>query len=124
MSIESSTFRVMSDIAWDWAIRCFGTKHCYDTKIRALRLMEEAIEYAQAVECDPNDMRKVMDMVLERPSGIPHKEIGGIMMTLAVACHNSAIDPMSAFEIELIRVLGIDPQVFAKRNLEKVQPSA
>jgi hypothetical protein len=124
MSYDKSRFQTMQTIAWEWAVRCFGKEHCFNSKVRALRLMEEAIEYAQAVECNHDDMRKVMEMVLERPPGLPHKEIGGIMMTMAVACRNSAIDPMLAFEIELLRVLAIDPLVFAQRNKEKVQPSA
>lgn len=116
--------RGMQYLAFDWALRCFGREHVFDDKVRALRCVEEVIELCQAVGVGQHDISRVMVKVYERPKGLMDQEVGGIMMTLMVFCERNGIDiEYQAFN-ELRRVLGVDSEHFARRNEEKVKPSA
>lgn len=119
-----SQMKFMTEAAYDWAERCFGIVHVNDNRVRALRLLEEAAELAQAVGCRLEDVDAVTAMVYGRPvEKDPSKELGGIMVTAAVFAHRNSYDLEDVFAKELLRVLDIDRTVFKQRNLEKVQPS-
>lgn len=119
--------QTMARIAHAWAVRCFGKEHVEDNQVRALRLVEEAVELAQAVGCKYSDIAEVCVVVYQNPPGIPYREVGGVMLTLAVFCENGIMEMEDEFERELLRVLdkeANDPGYFQERNLKKVQPSA
>ena len=52
----------------EWGTRCFGAEHMADPKVRALRLLEEAIEFAQSVGAPDDQCRDLIDYVYSRPS--------------------------------------------------------
>lgn len=115
-------FGVIQEIAFDWAMRCFGKAHVYDDKVRSLRVVEEAIELCQSVGVVQEDILLVSDLVYQRKPGKPSQEIGGLMMTIMVFCERNGIDAEEAGVTELRRVLSISPEHFAQRNAEKVKP--
>jgi hypothetical protein len=58
--------RVLARIAYDWGCRCFGVLHMQDRKVRALGLVEEAIELAQAVDVPQEQIEACAKIVYER----------------------------------------------------------
>lgn len=112
--------RPIITIALDWAVRSFGREHVFDTRIRALRVAEEAVELAQAAGVEENQMHKLVDIVYGRPSGSVILEIGGVLMTTYVLAARLSRDPEEIFVAELRRVLEKPPEHYAKRNKEKL----
>jgi hypothetical protein len=68
-----------------WGTSCFGADHMADTKVRALRLLEEAIELAQAVDVAPEKCTELVAYVYSRAKGNPSQELGGIGVAWLVA---------------------------------------
>jgi hypothetical protein len=61
----------------EWVKRCFGDQ-ANDPGVRALRLAEEAIEFAQAVGVDRVKLQQLITYVYDRPAGNPAQELGGV----------------------------------------------
>lgn len=109
-----------TQIALDWAIRCFGVDHVFDQPTRSLRLAEESIELIQAYKIPKEKAHALVEMVYSRPAGQVPQELGGVAMTLAVLCAVRDSDIDDYFQTELRRVLRKTPQDFAARNQEKI----
>jgi NTP pyrophosphatase (non-canonical NTP hydrolase) len=107
-------------IAYEWAVRCFGREHVHNRRMRALRLLEEAAELAQAVGVEKDKSQAVLDVVYSRPAGLPSQELGGVYMTAHILCAAFEKDPEEIFEAELNRVLAKPVEHFTRRNQEKV----
>jgi len=115
-------------IAYEWGVRCFGIDHMTNTRVRALRHAEEAIELAQSLDVEKDKMLLLVEQVYSRPTGDPHQEMGGCMVTLSVLCEtfrplDESLRPLSLedlFETEVRRCLSKTPEHFARRNLEKI----
>lgn len=103
----------------DWAKRCFGTVHVHNPKVRALRLVEEAIEVAQAFDVDADKLHKIITVVYSREKGQWEQEIGGVMMTAAVLAGARFYDIEDLFDREIRRVFSKPAEHFALRNQEK-----
>lgn len=73
-------------LATAWCKSCFGEAILKDKKERSYRFLEEAIELAQACSCDEEQAHELVKYVFSRPAGVPYREIGGVMVTLAVLC--------------------------------------
>jgi len=112
--------KTLTRIAVDWGVRCFGADHMRDRRVRALRLVEEAVELAQACHVSEAQIEQLVEVVYSRPRGMAHQEAGGVMVTLAVLCDHLGIDIETAFEIEVRRCLSRDPADFAERNRQKI----
>ena len=89
-------------------------------KERAVRFVEEAIELAQAIGVDREQLHRLVDYVMDRPVGEVAQEVGGSMLTLyavSEACGVDA-DAQALREIERVET----PEVRAKvrrRQAEK-----
>jgi hypothetical protein len=103
-----------------WGTECFGAEHMADRKVRALRLMEEAIEFSQAVEAPIEQCRKLVDYVYSRPPGKPTQELGGIGVTWLVAAAALGESAAEALRCEMERIAKKLPSHFAKRNQQKL----
>ena len=112
-------FRPHVQIALDWAIRCFGEDHVYNPRARALRLAEEAVELAQALDVGRDVMHLLIDAVYNRPPGKMDQELGGVAMTFTVLAASFDNDPDEYLMAELRRVLAKPSEHFAARNEEK-----
>jgi hypothetical protein len=96
------TVNLMTRIAHEWGVRCFGRDHMWDVKIRALRCAEEAIELAQATNVTKEMMHHLVEQVYARPPGNPVQEAGGTLLTASVICTALNFDPEHVYEIELL----------------------
>jgi NTP pyrophosphatase (non-canonical NTP hydrolase) len=108
-------------IALDWAVRSFGEDHVYNSQIRGLRLVEEAVELAQALGITKEKLIYLLDIVYQRKPGVPTQEMGGVMMTATVLCASWGFEAEDAFLQELRRVLDKPTEEFTRRNDEKVK---
>jgi hypothetical protein len=107
-------------VVFQWAVRCFGTKHVYDKEARALRLLEEAVELAQALGVPAEKCKLCVDVVYSRPVGVPEQELGGVMVCASLLGSIMSEAGMQEFyEEEVCRILKKSPEHFLKRNQEK-----
>jgi NTP pyrophosphatase (non-canonical NTP hydrolase) len=111
--------KALSSIAHDWAVRCFGHEHVADRRVRALRILEEAVELAQSVGVEREASRRAVDVVYSRPPGRASQEIGGVMLTTVIFCRQFDADSEALLLAELRRVLEKSPEHFAERNRMK-----
>lgn len=112
--------KALTQIIYEWGVRCFGGAHMGNCAIRALRFAEEAIELAQACGVAEEKAAELVRVVYSRPVGKPFQEVGGSMVTLLSLCRCIAIDPEDALLVEVCRCLGKDPSHFAARNQDKI----
>lgn len=103
-----------------WAIACFGMEHVYDTKVRALRLLEESIEFAQAVGVPYDQAANLTAFVYSRPAGDPDQELGGIGVTFLAACESRFKDATAITRKEVERVESKPREHFTQRNQSKI----
>jgi hypothetical protein len=90
----------------DWGVAVFGTAHMKDKKIRALRLVEEAIEYCQSCGLSEPDIVKVVSHVFSRPCNKhPLDELGGVLLTAVAAADTHHAWARGLLECEVNRVL-------------------
>lgn len=115
-----SNIKLLTRIAHDWAVRCFGIEHVTNLPVRALRTLEETAELAQALGLSREQAHLCIDRVYDRPAGDPNQEVGGVMVTLNVLCESMRVDSEALFEQEVRRILKKSPDHFAKRNQVKI----
>jgi hypothetical protein len=112
----------MQLLCYDWGIRCFGKDHMQNRAVRALRLVEEAVEAAQVCNTPKEQLHQLIDVVYSRPHGTLRQELGGVLVTtgvLAVAAIGESLDQLLFDELQ--RCLSKDPAHFTQRNEDKIQ---
>lgn len=87
----------------DWVVTCFGGVRAIEPLERAQRMLEEALELAQACGCTEGDAHKLAEYVFARPPGSVQEEVGGVMVTVAALCGAVSVDMAAAGETELDR---------------------
>jgi hypothetical protein len=87
----------------EWLAACFPPSVCADREERMHRFLEEALELAQASGCSSKNAHRLVDYVFSRPVGLPEREVGGVMVTLAGLCNAAGIDMSNAGNCELNR---------------------
>jgi hypothetical protein len=102
-----------------WGQRCFGVEHMSDVKIRGLRMLEESIEFAQAVEIESWQVTDLANYVYSRPKGTPQQELGGVLVTALVSASALGVSAQSVLDAEMQRVLSKPPEHFTVRNQAK-----
>lgn len=108
-------------LAYSWAVRAFGARHVNTSSVRALRLVEEAIELAQAEHVSKEMIDRCTEVVYSRPAGHHHQELGGVIMTAAIYAEQKGYKLEDVLTAELNRVLSKPLEHFAHRNDEKLQ---
>lgn len=116
MAVENA----LEQIALDWAVRCFTQAQVYDRPTRALRILEEAHELAQALYVTEAEAEVVLRTVHSRPRGEPRQELGGVMLTTSVMCASMGFTTQDVLLMELRRVLAKSTEHFQQRNKEKL----
>jgi NTP pyrophosphatase (non-canonical NTP hydrolase) len=111
----------LDQIARDWGVRCFGVTHMSNPKIRALRMLEEALELVQALDIAHGVVLTQVAEVFNRLPGKVRQELGGTILTLRMLCEALGLDAEEVYADELRRCLGKDPEHFRKRNEEKLR---
>ena len=115
------TLDLMTRMAYDWGVRCFGREHMIDKPTRSLRMLEEAIELTQSLSVSREQAHELVDYVYDRPPGDPIQEAGGTLLTISVLCHALGQTPERVYETELMRCQSKSPEYFAARNKEKMR---
>lgn len=95
-----------------WARRVLGDDIFENTKERALRLVEEALELAQAIGVTDVDLHRLVDYVYARPVGEVSQEVAGTMVTLYAVAASAGVDADEAYKKEVIRIH--TPEIEAK----------
>lgn len=84
--------------------------------VRAMRLLEEALELAQAEDVTSHEAEVILYQVYGKIKGMPHKELGGVLMTVAAYAGSRGYDLEQIFIEEFYRCM--DPKVI-QRVLER-----
>lgn len=106
-------------VAQRWATEAFGSGQASSPPQRALRLLEEAIELAQATDVPFNIATELLSYVYARIPGDPAQELGGVALTLLLACASLGVTAEDVEIAELDRVLNKSRDYFTKRNQQK-----
>jgi hypothetical protein len=105
--------------AAQWAERCFGRAVVMDRRERVTRILEEAIELAQAEGLGRDLVARLTERVYAKPSGDPRQELGGLGVCVLVYAEAAGVsaDAIEAAEIEAITAR--EPAYFRQRQNAK-----
>lgn len=102
-----------------WAVSVFGPV-ATDRRERAIRLVEEAVEVAQAEGVPLEVLERVARRCYSRPVGNVADEVGAVVLTLEALAANIGVDLEEAGDRELARVTALDPVFLAGRHQAKI----
>lgn len=104
----------------EWATDRFGYEVLMDRRERAARLVEEAIELAQAEGVPDIRCINILRRVYARPVGEPKQEAGGVGVCWIAYCHAASMLPLSIVEEEVSRIEGLPAEVSRAKHDAKV----
>ena len=102
-----------------WCIAAFGDDHAKSIEQRAVRLVEEAVEAAQAAGAQASMLHHLVDYVFSRPVGDLRQELGGVGVTLIALAAAAQLSADALEAEEVARILGKPLAHFAQRNAAK-----
>lgn len=105
--------------ALKWALDNFGPIAANRDE-RAARLVEEAIEVAQAERVSLDVIIRIAERVYARPPGELGQEIGGVGLTLDILAENAGHDAESDTQQEFERVRSKPRNRWQRKHREKV----
>ncbi len=103
-------------IVGSWVARTFGVAVSQNLKERATRVVEEAIELAQAEGVDYRVIEDLLNHVWRKTPGHPLQEVGGIGVTLLAYCEAKGISAETQEMNEVERVLSLPRSYFETRQ--------
>lgn len=98
-----------------WVVDAFGRQVAFDPQERAMRLLEEALELAQAAGLRKLQALALVEYVYGRPLGLVAQEVGGVMVTLAALCSAFYLDLGRCASDELARAIAHTREIRAKQ---------
>lgn len=114
--------RPLSQLNYDWAVRCFGLEHVHDRRVRALRLLEEAIELAQSVGVPREQVELCTGIVYQKPPGNPRREAEGVAVTATLFATVHLQSEIEALLLDALRTVSAKPpEYYAERNERKIK---
>ncbi len=87
-----------------WVRSTFSEHEARDVPERSLRMLEEAIELAQACKVDAATVHRLVDYVFGRPVGEPNQELAGCMVTLYALAVALDLDADTELDTEIERI--------------------
>lgn len=103
-----------------WSKLVFQNHYAYITpKVRAMRLLEEALELAQAEDVTDKESTIILNQVYGKDKGDPRKELGGVLVCVAAYAGIKQYDLDNVFFDEFERIMS--PEIMERvrtRNLE------
>lgn len=103
----------------EWVETRFGKAIMQNRHERTIRVLEEAIELAQAEGITFADADKLTKRVYSRPAGHPRQEVAGIGVTLLAYCACTIVDFDLVMEQEIMRIEEMPWDHFRKKQQEK-----
>lgn len=104
----------------EWAVATWG-EGARNRAERARRMVEEAIELAQAEGLPLAEVDRLMRHVYARPPGDTRQEIAGVAITLAGLAENAGIEVADAVALEWMRLAALSPGFLAAKHAAKVR---
>ena len=101
-----------------WVRATFGEPSTVASE-RVLRVLEEAIELAQAEGIPQDRVLASVEYVYRKPVGDPAQEVGGLGVTLLAYCETKGISADEEEAREFDRVVKIDADHFRARHNKK-----
>ena len=115
-----TTTEIWKRLALRWTYLVFGDKiEALTPRVRTMRLLEEALELAQAEGVQSYEASIILGQVYKKPLGTPYKELGGVLVTMAAYAATADHNIDQAFMDEFEHIM--DPAIMEKvrkRNLE------
>ena len=113
----------LSERIGQWIVKTFGLSNLTHRGERAMRIVEEAIEVAQAEGLPSTVVEAIVARVYSRPVGTRENEIAGLLLTVAAWQANtpSMIPAFGEAEKLLAHLEGADPFLFRGKHLAKVE---
>ena len=105
-----------------WVRRAFGEAAMTDRWERTARVLEEALELAQAEGLTAADVQRVLDRTYSRPVGEPSQEAAGLMVTLLAWAEATGTDLATVTLAEVERIE--QPVVMARIQLKQREKAA
>jgi len=102
-----------------WVRRCFGDACAEDGQERGARVLEEAIELAQAAGLPKDKALHLVEHVYSKPVGAINQEIGGVSVTLLSFAAYAGLSAEAEEIREVERVLSLPVDHFKRRHIEK-----
>lgn len=102
-----------------WCRAAFGDDHAQSVKQRAVRMVEEAIEAAQAAGVSKHMLRNLVEHIYSKPPGELSQEIGGVGVTILALAQAAGVSADELEQKEFDRVLSKPLSHFAARNEAK-----
>jgi NTP pyrophosphatase (non-canonical NTP hydrolase) len=103
----------------DWVETRIGLMSQADPAERTMRVLEEAVELAQANGIGRREIERLADYVYGRPKGKPGQEIAGVGVTLLALAECLGLDLVDEIDSEIERIHHLPPDHFRKRQQEK-----
>lgn len=88
----------------DWCADLFGEDVAKNTVERSARLVEEAVEVAQALKLPKDVAHRIVDHVYSRPVGDVPQEVAGVFLTILSLSTAAGVDLTDAFHKEWHRI--------------------
>lgn len=110
----------LSKLILHWAHSTFGPIALNPVE-RTLRIVEEAVEVAQADGCDPAMLHAIIDRTYSRPADSVEKELGGLLLTVYARCALVGLDPDAVLGKEIDRVLSKPREHWAAKHDDKMR---
>lgn len=104
----------------EWAVDSFG-ECAARPKERAARLVEEAVEVAQALGLEDHVILRLVLRVYGRPPGELAQEIGGVGITLEALAENAGLNAEKCTQQEWERVMSKSKSWWQKKHAAKVK---
>jgi hypothetical protein len=105
----------------EWCAATFGVTVASDANERAARLLEEAIELAQAEGLPEHAVTTLVRHVYSKPAGRPHQEVGGIGVCLLVYCQAKGLSADGCETVEIKRIMAMPFDHFRRRHQAKAE---
>jgi NTP pyrophosphatase (non-canonical NTP hydrolase) len=102
-----------------WCCAAFGISEGMSIPQRAIRLLEEAAEVAQAAGVNEHLAHSLLYYVWSRPAGQLGQEIGGVGVTVLALAHAAGLSAEEEEKREVARILSKPLSHFRERNKAK-----
>jgi NTP pyrophosphatase (non-canonical NTP hydrolase) len=119
--LTTSTLQEMTQEAGKWSVGTFGEAVFTNREERALRLLEEAAEFAQAVGIPRAKVDRLLDQVYAKPAAAdPRAELNDVFSTILVAAASLGVDLAAEFSRLLIRNWENGPKIRDKQHTKVI----